>query len=186
MKFPYKKNNGILKYFYDHENSFYYKILTINSSNYSIQTYKIYNAFDFNPNTYWVDKNNAVDIWFTFCLYTYNITLTGYEITTSDGGNRPTKWTFAVSKDGLNYVQEEEHSKDLSKGETYFVEYKTNEPYQCFRFNHTGLTSTGGYRCDITQIEIFGNVSNLKTCSINNEKTIFITIVLIIVIIINK
>ena len=164
MRFPHQKNHGILRYFYDNENYFYYNIVSINSVNDKEEHSKT-QAFDFNSETYWVAEYQTTDVWLSFCLKSYNITLTGYEITTSGGNNRPTKWTFSVSRDGNKYEKEQTETYEIDSKETYYVAYRTNEPYNCFKFKHTGQTQQKEQRCDIAQIEIFGIVSNLKECT---------------------
>ena len=164
MQFPYQQSHGILRYFFETQRSFYEEVVTFTSSS-DDPDYPIFGAFDFNESTYWLARYSYTNIWMSFCLNLYYVKLTHYEISTTSYGNRPTKWSFSVSTDGVNYINEINESYSMNQNEIYSVSYKTNDYYRCFKFQHYGLTSQDEYRADIKQIEIFGKVVNLNECT---------------------
>ena len=168
MFFKYQQTNGILRYFFTKKKNLYDEIVTYNSANNhaSLKT-----AFDFKSDTFWVPEYNSAqsETWMSFCLNFYMVKLTYYEITTSNGGNRPTNWSFSVSKDGINYSNEKIEEHPMEKGEIYPVEYQTTESFRCFKYSHHGLTSQNEPRSDITQIELFGTLVDLKACTIPQQ-----------------
>ena len=42
------------------------------------------NAIDFNSSTYWNGRSNEFGGYFSFCIKSFNVILSGYEITTSN------------------------------------------------------------------------------------------------------
>ena len=165
MQFPYQQSHGILRYFFETQRSFYEEVVTFTSSS-DDPDYPIFGAFDFNESTYWLARYSYTNIWMSFCLNLYYVKLTHYEISTTSYGNRPTKWSFSVSTDGVNYINEINESYSMNQNEIYSVSYKTNDYYRCFKFSNLGLTSQNEYCVDIRQFELFGTVINLPDCTL--------------------
>ena len=167
MRFHYKENHGILRYFYENQRNLYHEIVTFQSSGEQSATKTEY-AFDFNESSYWVAPHGSAQgtVWVSFCLNLYYVKLTHYEITTTHLGNRPTSWNFSVSKDGKEYEHIVTETHNMGLNETYPVRYQPPDNYRCFKFLSIGLTPQNEYCVDIRQFEIFGTVINLPECTL--------------------
>ena len=170
MRFPYKQTNGILRHLYDHYRKDYEKLIISDAVN---KHDRLVDIFDFNSSTYWTSEfyQQKIGEWFSFCLTNCLVNITDYEITTSNFGNRPTKWNFSISSDGSNYYNHRTEQHNMAQNEVYRVPYLSPSPVKCFKFESIGNTTQNEYRVDIVQIEIYGFITNIKDCFTCHQRT---------------
>lgn len=165
MEFPYKKQNGVLRYLYsiDHQ---YFNNTVLFSYEYS-NFHKLYipsNAFDFGTNNYWADTNNAQTgqtNFISFCFTNHKVKLTGYEIKTASGETRPYVWSFSGSNDGKVWHNIKEVKHSMGKEELYYTKW-SGGTYRCFRYDSILNTVGNSIYSDVQQIEIFGTLHYLN------------------------
>ena len=163
-EFPHIEMDGILKYLYDKNHSYYEYDIKYTSSGYYDNYYQRY-AFDFDSSTFWLSSITSQENFLSFCFIKFKAELIGYELKSSSGGARGKKWEFSGSDDNVIWHDTQQTEYSLKKNEVYFVDWR-KKAYKCFKLTCLGNQQDSYLNFDLAQIEIFGKIvkENQKTC----------------------
>ena len=172
MQFPYSKQNGILKYFYNKDSKYYLNSITIFSAG-EASNLVTSNAFDFGSSSYWMvsedKRKEESENYIGFCFKTGKATLIGYEFLTSSGEARPYIWSMSGSNDRIHWRGNTTVEHKMEKSQTYFSPWSKGT-FRCFRFDMLrNVYQSFDRGIDIKQIEVFGTYyltdPEFKKCS---------------------
>ena len=174
MEFKYSESlNGILKRLYLNDNNYFQTKIKINySSIYDDSTIYPSAPLDFSDSRYWVgDILKYNDHYFSFCFIKSSVKITGYEMKTSNGTNKPVRWYFSASNDGVNWMFKTEQSHNYQANEVKHFEWNKGT-FKCFRIDciQSAMSQYSGF--DIYKLELYGTYypkANRYTC--NRRKT---------------
>ena len=135
-----------------------------------------YNAVNFSNNNYWLAKGENEEEYLTIHLPFHTLKITGYTLQTSEGssylGYHPHKWAFAVSNDGVTYINKETYTDEENtlKGPLNKLHISYSQgTYSYFRIYPLEHTFGGGVnQMDVNKIELFGELFSSKliyTCA---------------------
>ena len=155
--FPYQKLDGILHFLHrgnKDDNSY---LITNSDSNHGSSTSQD-KAFDFDKSTYWTSGDTSGPAWIYFCLLNYYVKITEFEIQTSSGECRPSKFQFGFLGQNGNYVFKD-FQINAGLGVVLHEQYQAPIFSKCFKYVSTETTcSSLGKRTDVVQFEIFGSL----------------------------
>ena len=188
--FPHIEQNGILKYLYLKNSSYYNnrKIFSYKASGYNkrLSLYPSY-AFDFNDNRYWTDsenENSNVENFLSFCFEKGIAIIKGYEIKASNGGTLPYKWSFSASNNNKKWSYNKTTTHAMNTNDVFYVDWY-NGPFKCYRIDFINNTYNNLKTTDVNQIEIFGvYYSQIKTDY--NKKTFILELKLLMILFTTK
>ena len=170
---PVNPTNGILYYLFHYHNKYYKNYVQVAATSWNSNN-PPYNAIDFNDNLYWISKESDIEAYLTISFPVHKVILNGYLLKSSnwssDEGYFAKKWSFAYSKDNVNFLNKTyENSNEELKGslKTKFIEYKTEEAnyFRIYPIENTNNELYKGF--DLNQIEFFGDLfflDLLRTC----------------------
>lgn len=156
MYFPYSRTNGILRYLISNSKKSNTAPFTVFATSENGAHYKSY-AFDFNPSTYWTSTSTLYSPqYLVICFNQIFAKLESFEISTPNTDCRPKNFDVDVSKDGINYFNNQRYNITMSRSEIRNFNYKTNKYIKCFRHKITEKSTCGYLEHDIVQYEFFG------------------------------
>ena len=167
--FPYKKQNGVLKYFYTHYQSQYYTLINVSASSYNSGRLPEH-AIDWISSSYWHGDTSKTEKKLKICFTKNRFLPIGYEIQVSDKDCRPIQFSMTGSNIYNVWENTVKTAKTLTPGEIFYQNWNNTNVFRCFQFEHYGdstCTSTNHHNsADIAQIEFFGTLFplNFKTC----------------------
>lgn len=179
-----------MHYLYGTYKLFYPQCLTLQESDHG-GSFRIDNAFDFdyNSDSYWISSNPNGFI--SICLKYHSFTVESFEITTTSGTCRPSKFSIKVGMDGDSYLGQQNYSYTMGADETaHFTFDFNNIDVRCFKFQ--SIQSTCSFGPDINQVEFFGKLTQVEkpdghlacenvklvTCPMLREREICLSIIL--------
>ena len=153
------KLHGILRFFFDKGTEIYENVLKYHGTSVSQQYYVKY-AFNFDNDKYWIgrtDENDFTNL--TFCLNNYYVKISGFEISTSNGGaTLPKKFAFSSSMNNETYSNLKDYEYSFRKADIHYFPYN-NKVSNCFKL--ICIESIDGYSVfDVNNIEIYGIFSS--------------------------
>ena len=155
--FPYQQLNGILHFLFLENNNDNSYLFTKSDSIYD-STATEDKAFDFEGSTYWTSGQTAGPAWIYFCFYNYYIKITEFEIHTTTGECRPSKFQFGFLDLNGSYVFKD-FQVNAEKGAIIHEQYQAPIFSKCFKYISTESTCpSGAKRTDIVQFELFGSL----------------------------
>ena len=176
MEFNSSSNlNGILKYFYSSDQYYFYHKISVFASSTLNSNYLAISAFDFSNEKYWNGNENVYKNHFiVFCFTEGCAKITQYEMKTSKGGWRPSKWSLSGSNNLIKWEHNETESHDFSENEIKRFNWQ-HGPYKCFRLDCIKSTQESIVAFDIVQLELYGTyyskcASILFTCKKQNAR----------------
>ena len=119
-------------------------------------------AFDFDDSTYWTastecEPNPSI----AFCFIDYKVKITGFELQNSNQGCRVTDFLFGGSNNHTQY-EYHEFSSNAQRNEVFYNTFQSRMYYQCFKYIALTNRECSGYRTDIAQIELYGELLPLS------------------------
>ena len=188
MQFPYSKQNGILRHFYDKDNNYFVNSISIFSSGEYVDS-KTINAFIFDSDSYWFDNNHRTadtENYIGFCFKTGKATLIGHEISASPEPALPFRWSLSGSNDQIHWRGNSTVEHKMSANEIYYSPW-TKGTFRCFRFDMLrNVYSSFDRAIDIKQIEVFGTyyLTDPKFCECYRYKrsTSIVSIIICLII----
>ena len=174
INFPYKELNGILRYFYKKDKSYYKTYLDYKSSG-DITVdgvlYKTEYAFDFDESLYWLSGASSGHF-LSFCFKAGFAIISGYEIKTSNGNATPTEWAFSASNDNSTWEGRKEVKFAVGKGETHYEKWSAG-PFRCYKIEPINSAFNVYKQFDLAQIEIYGKFfKNSNGCTCKASKNV--------------
>ena len=173
MNFPHKQLNGVLRHFYNRHKETYFSYVNASASSFyqGPRHREPQQILDFDSNSWWFcdsqNKSNEFP-YITFCLTRHRLQMSGYEIKTSPSLSLPTKWAMTLSNNVLDFKKESNNANyietayNMSSGEIKYVEFSSNNAYQCFQIQNLANNPNGGKCIDIMQVELFGKLISIE------------------------
>ena len=153
MNFPHKQLNGILRHLFRKDKKYYENYLNVSFTGEG-SNYPLKNVFDFDSDSYWFSETRP-EMFLSFCFKRGFAYVSGYEIKTSSGNARPSKWAFSGSNNNETWEERTVVSYNMSKDETYYVEWKKG-PFRCYKIDVIDNLVNWCKQFDFKQIELFG------------------------------
>ena len=174
--FQHNQNyNGVLRYFWNQSQYFYYSMVNITSTGYAYDRYP-QNVIDFNVwDNWWSYRGDQPAL--TICLQKHFLKVTGYDIRTSTtSGCVLSKWRLIATDNIFNTALDNTNNNYNSENivlnkqpdKMAHINWETKIPYKCFRIDSLKSSNPSQANCyDISKIELYGELFSLdsfRTC----------------------